>query len=86
MSRSPTSRTCWGIDLGGTKTEGIILSDGDYNQPLLRTRIQTESEKGYEYILTRIVSLVENMKRLRALNPKASVLEHPVSLIRSCRS
>lgn len=44
-----------GIDLGGTKIEGIVL-DAKGNE-VFRKRIATEREKGYEHILDRIVSL-----------------------------
>jgi fructokinase len=43
-----------GIDLGGTKIEGIIL---DKNlKEIIRKRISTEQEKGYEHILNNIAS------------------------------
>ena len=51
--------TRWGIDLGGTKIEGVILDDG--LRPLIRHRIATEQEKGYGHILMQIKSLVEMM-------------------------
>ncbi|MCX7591980.1 MAG: ROK family protein [Kiritimatiellae bacterium] len=49
-----------GIDLGGTKIEGIVLSDT--GQELFRKRIPTRQEQGYEAILTRIKHLYEEMK------------------------
>ncbi len=30
---------CWGIDLGGTKIEGLVLSSPDDPEPLCRIRI-----------------------------------------------
>jgi fructokinase len=44
-----------GIDLGGTKIEGIIL-DKDLKE-IYRERISTEQEKGYSHIINNIVSL-----------------------------
>ncbi len=44
-----------GIDLGGTKIEGIVLDEN--NLELIRHRIPTEQEKGYEHILDNIKSL-----------------------------
>ena len=41
-----------GIDLGGTKIEGVIL-DAD-GREIIRKRIATESERGYQHILDRI--------------------------------
>lgn len=44
-----------GIDLGGTKIEGIILDEN--GAELFRKRIETEQEHGYAHILNRIKSL-----------------------------
>ncbi len=49
-----------GIDLGGTKIEGILLDDS-FNV-VERTRIPTQQEKGYKSIINSIVSLVEKLK------------------------
>ena len=57
----------WGIDLGGTKIEGVIL--GDDNKVVERRRIPTEREGGYEHIVTRIAKLVEQMKGATGLQP-----------------
>jgi len=48
-----------GIDLGGTKIEGIILDD-DGNE-VTRKRIPTEREKGYGHILSSIKSLHDDL-------------------------
>jgi fructokinase len=48
-----------GIDLGGTKIEGILL--GPDQQVLRRERIPTNRTEGYEAILKRIVSLVKKL-------------------------
>jgi predicted NBD/HSP70 family sugar kinase len=44
----------WGIDLGGTKIEGVILDPAQPDKPICRRRIATEAEKGYDHILARI--------------------------------
>ena len=54
----------WGIDLGGTKIEGIILNGGSDSPPLCRIRIPTEADKGYPHILNRMELLLEKMKTL----------------------
>ncbi|MFU8779651.1 MAG: ROK family protein [Kiritimatiellia bacterium] len=48
-----------GIDLGGTKIEGIVL-DADSNI-LFRERIPTEQEQGYEHIVANINRLYQLM-------------------------
>ena len=49
-----------GIDLGGTKIEGILL-DEKLNV-IERTRIPTQQEKGYKSIIDSIASLVDSLK------------------------
>ena len=44
-----------GIDLGGTKIEGIVLDES--GAELLRKRVETQSERGYLHILNRIHDL-----------------------------
>jgi len=52
----------WGIDLGGTKIEGVILPSLNDPKPILRTRVDTEAQKGYEHIIGQIQKLVEKMQ------------------------
>jgi fructokinase len=61
----------WGIDLGGTKIEGVILESIDNPTPLVRTRVDTESAKGYEHVIGQIARLVANMKEQSGLWPQA---------------
>lgn len=57
----------WGIDLGGTKIEGVILApDGEV---IDRRRIPTEREHGYDHIVGRIALLVDQMKEATGLVP-----------------
>ena len=51
-----------GIDLGGTKIEGVLLSDD--NKMIERKRIHTKQEEGYESIIHRIVKLINNIKSI----------------------
>jgi len=50
-----------GIDLGGTKIEGVVL--GADHQPLVRRRIDTESARGYEHIVERIAGLAAELRQ-----------------------
>ncbi|MDX1478774.1 MAG: ROK family protein [Saprospiraceae bacterium] len=52
----------WGIDLGGTKIEGVVLEGRSPDQVVLRRRIDTESRHGYQHILQRIVLLIREME------------------------
>ena len=49
-----------GIDLGGTKIEGILLNDK--LNVIERKRIPTQQEKGYKSIVNSIASLVNELK------------------------
>ena len=49
-----------GIDLGGTKIEGILLDK--QNQVMERIRVPTQQENGYEAILSRIVTLIKDIQ------------------------
>ena len=59
----------WGIDLGGTKIEGVILSSIEEATPLLRLRIDTERSKGYHHILQQVKALVQQMQAQSGLPP-----------------
>jgi fructokinase len=48
-----------GIDLGGTKVEGVVL-DAE-QRSVLRHRIATESERGYIHIIDRVGQLAEEL-------------------------
>jgi predicted NBD/HSP70 family sugar kinase len=52
---------CWGVDLGGTKIEGVVLPPAESAEPLYRLRVPTERERGYEHVRRNIVGLVERM-------------------------
>ena len=49
-----------GIDLGGTKIEGVVLApDGS---ELARRRVPTERERGYDHVVGRVVELVSALR------------------------
>lgn len=56
-------QTICGIDLGGTKIEGVLLELSETGFEVLeRLRIPTEQEGGYKHILSRIKLLVEQLE------------------------
>jgi len=59
-----TAQSIWGIDLGGTKIEGVVLPAADATEPVCRLRLPTEAAKGYEHIRRQINRLVEDMARI----------------------
>ena len=55
----------WGIDLGGTKIEGVILDTNvGPEKPIARLRVETETEKGYEHIYAQIHRVVKGFPAL----------------------
>ena len=60
----------WGIDLGGTKVEGVILEGPENTEVLLRKRIFTESKDGYQHIIGRIKFLIDQMSQEVGYRPE----------------
>jgi predicted NBD/HSP70 family sugar kinase len=53
----------WGIDLGGTKIEGVVLDPAVPDKPLCRLRLPTEAEIGYDHIRSQILELCRRISR-----------------------
>lgn len=56
-----SEKSLWGIDLGGTKIEGVILASAEHPEVLFRDRVPTEADQGYEHILHQVKKLVDMM-------------------------
>jgi fructokinase len=69
-----------GIDLGGSKTEGVVL-DKDL-KVLFRKRIPTVKDKGYDQIIKDIVWLYEEMAEVAEGNPYTFGIGTPGSISR----
>jgi fructokinase len=50
-----------GVDLGGTKIEGVVLDDA--HVPRERVRVATERDRGYEHIVERVAEVVTALRR-----------------------
>lgn len=61
----------WGIDLGGTKIEGVILRSATEPEVLFRDRVATEAGNGYEHILRQVKRLVDMMCDFAGERPRA---------------
>lgn len=59
----------WGINLGESKIEGIVLADGASRNALRRMRIPTELDKGYYHVLGQIHKLVEVLSAEVGIRP-----------------
>ncbi|MEM9833136.1 MAG: ROK family protein [Bacteroidota bacterium] len=60
----------WGIDLGGTKIEGVVLKSAESTETLCRTRVPTEQQQGYEHIISQISKLINQMSAETGLKPE----------------
>ncbi|HLI94401.1 MAG TPA: ROK family protein, partial [Puia sp.] len=82
----------WGIDLGGTKIEGVILPSVHEPRPLVRTRIDTEAAKGYEHVIGQLHRLVQEMERQSGLQPRAigigtpGILDPSLHVMKNCNT
>lgn len=86
------SHPIWGIDLGGTKIEGVILPSITDHHPILRQRIDTEGARGYRHVLDQVKTLVDDMRRKSGLSPQAigfgtpGVLDPVLLTMKNCNS
>jgi predicted NBD/HSP70 family sugar kinase len=82
--------TRWGIDLGGTKIEGVVIA-GDTE--ICRTRIPTEADRGYDHIVHRIAELVTILEQQSAQTRPESIgigtpgaVEPATGLMKNCNT
>lgn len=74
------NKPIWGIDLGGTKVEGIIMRTSEKPEVIERLRIPTEREKGYEHVLGQIKRLLELLSEKSGLMPEKVGIGTPGTL------
>lgn len=70
-------QTYWGIDLGGTKIEGVVLRSKTDLNPMARLRVPTEADRGYDHIIGQIEKLVQMLKAETGLVPEKIGIGHP---------
>lgn len=73
------SNYLWGVDLGGTKIEGIIIN-AETGDILIRKRVPTEAENGYEHILSQIKKLIDLLSEETKIKPEAIGFSTPGTL------
>lgn len=61
-------QTLWGVDLGGTKIEGVVYVPGQHHEPLARVRVPTFAAQGYEAIVSNVTGLIEELERQSGLS------------------
>ncbi|MBL7845849.1 MAG: ROK family protein [Cyclobacteriaceae bacterium] len=72
--------TIWGIDLGGTKAEGIILGPKGVEDVHFRDRVSTGADQGYEHVLSRLEELVNKMESSAGFRAKKVGIGTPGTL------
>ena len=70
----------WGIDLGGTKIEGVVLENSNKLNVISRLRIPTEANSGYEHILNQIKKLIEMLMKDSGFKPEKIGIGTPGAL------
>ncbi|MFP4448410.1 MAG: ROK family protein [Bacteroidota bacterium] len=80
------NKLMWGIDLGGTKTEGVVMKGGDNPEIINRLRIPTEREKGYEHIINQIQKLLLKLEEEVSDKPSSVGIGIPGTLEPSTRT
>lgn len=73
------SNFLFGVDLGGTKIEGIIIN-ADTNETLIRKRVPTEADHGYSHILGQIKKLIDGLIEDTGIHPKRVGFSTPGTL------
>lgn len=87
-----SNKHLWGIDLGGTKIEGIILQPSKKLETICRMRIPSEAEKGYEHVTGQIIKLIDLMKQASGLKPERlgmgtpGILDPLTQTMKNCNS
>ena len=70
----------WGIDMGGTKIEGVILKSSNDPKVIFRDRLPTEADKGYSHILGQVDKVVNMMKKHAGAEPSRIGFSTPGTL------
>jgi len=82
----------WGIDMGGTKIEGVILKSAKDPEVLFRDRVPTEADKGYKHILKQVKKVVTLMEKAAGFKPVCigfatpGILDPKLGIMKNCNS
>jgi len=70
----------FGLDLGGSKIEGVVLENQNLDSELCRIRVPTEKEGGYEHVLNQVSLLVSKLTKECGHSPEAIGMGSPGSI------
>src|SRR4051812_35915275 len=74
------STPIWGIDLGGTKIEGVVLESANSAKVISRLRVPTEAAQGHQHIIGQITKLINLLSAETGLKPNALGIGTPGAL------
>ena len=83
---------CWGIDLGGTKIEAVILDPDNAYEIITRKRVKTNAHLGYESVVQTIRDLVRGISEETGIEANRLGMGTPGSInpytkeLRNCNS
>lgn len=63
----------WGIDLGGTKIEGVIMDSSRPGEAIFRLRRETGASLGYQHILSQIEGVIADLESASGLTRPAKI-------------
>lgn len=69
MENFNPQQNLWGIDLGGTKMEGVILRSAENPEVLFRHRVPTGAGQGYDHIVAQLALLVQHLEAAAGYRP-----------------
>ena len=55
--------TLWGVDLGGTKVEGVVVDAFEPTRVIRRIRVPTEADRGYDSIVANVAAVVAALEQ-----------------------
>lgn len=70
----------FGLDLGGTKIEGVVLESRQNPRVLHRMRIPTEADQGYDHIVGQVAKLMDMLSAEANIRPTSLGIGHPGAL------
>lgn len=91
-SKEVIKNSLWGIDMGGTKIEGIILKSSENPEVLFRDRVPTEADQGYDHILEQVGKVVALMEKAAGYKPTKigfatpGILDPKLGVMKNCNS
>lgn len=72
--------TLWGIDLGGTKIEGVVITREQPFRVLARHRVPTEAAQGYEHMIGQIAKVIGLLEATVGFRPRRIGMGTPGAL------